>query len=407
MTERNKLPIYLINAHGIRYLDIKNIQCLSKSRINYDIESSQFRLNQNQYFIDICPLGTDMIVGDGKERSNAHKFIKQLSPKDIFSKNKDDLFNICKKSHMVICIVNEFNAILNHIDLLNYKGGGCGPIKELYYQYNPTKLYMDADVICKMVKLRLPTRETKSYNIARIKNLKQAYKKLCIVHEKLNPVYKTPLFKNREFDMTHLNASPGQRIQDKEFVFYDDEEEYVWFTGVMEISDKTSSNVSKFIRKYGISTKDSYMNSNHTCKLNRIMNYTKTHHMQTRQYDIAGSGLISDVDREQKLCQEIYKSIKNKQGVSLSKICDILGEGIYVSLCCNPLHVWDSDSHAYISRTHLINIDRVKRKVDDKQVLENIFKRENRKINELNMGWKTTSFNTNNNIKIDVAISAD
>ena len=70
MTERNKLPIYLINAHGIRYLDIKNIQCLSKSRISYDIESSQFRLNQNQYFIDICPLGTDMIIGDGKKRSS-------------------------------------------------------------------------------------------------------------------------------------------------------------------------------------------------------------------------------------------------------------------------------------------------------------------------------------------------
>ena len=59
----------------------------------------------------------------------AHKFMKQLSPKDIFSKNKDDLFNICKKSHMVICIVNEFNAILNHIDLLNYKGVGVDRLK--------------------------------------------------------------------------------------------------------------------------------------------------------------------------------------------------------------------------------------------------------------------------------------
>ena len=69
------------------------------------------------------------------------------------------------------------------------------------------------------------------------------------------------------------------------------------------------------------------MNSNHTCKLNRMHEYTKTHHMQTRQYDIAGSGLISDVDKEQKLCQEIYKSIKNKQGYLCPKY-DILGEGI-------------------------------------------------------------------------------
>lgn len=400
MKDMKDIPIYIINCHGVQYVELEDISALSSSRILYNSSNTgRFTLMKDQYFVNVCPLQCNMCVENVKERTSLHNFISNITPKDLFSKNSSDIFNIRHKYKVYFRMFNEFNTILYHMnDMYN---DGLLHITALKFNDDETTMYLDATTICETVRMRMPRWKTCKYTPLEMETLVAAYKELCIACERMSPIYKSTNFKNVALESSTMWAAPNHTIIDKSFQFYDKDDSYSWNMGVIEISDKTRDKVPGLLKEEGIIPKGSYENITNTDKLYRIINYGKVHHMKTR-YGNIGSGYISDVNKEQILCKEIYDSILKRQDVPLSRICEILGEGIYIALNCNPMYISDINTGDYVRNSNMCTIDE-QRKVSDKLILENIIKRENDNVNQHNASWPSINYTSNISININIA----